>query len=249
LGGGRVKRGLVQAALRLFAVQGCWNYDRMVGVGLGYAEEPLLRDLPGGPEGERYNAAMRRAAGYFNAHPYLVGLAAGAIARAEHDGVEGKKVERLRTALLGPLGSVGDRLVWAGTLPAASSAGLIVSAVGPVGAGAVVLLALHNVVHLVMRFWGLATGWRLGTGVAQALTVPTLVGALRVAGPVAAIVLGIAIPVTAAWVFDALDPAGDIAVAAMFVVTVVVGRWLVPTMRGVRLGLLAVLAVMLGSWL
>ena len=244
-----MKRGLARAALRLFAVQGSWNYDRMVGIGLGYAEEPLLRDLPGGPGGERYRAAMRRAAGYFNAHPYLVGLAAGAIAKAEHEGVEGERVERLRTALLGPLGSVGDRLVWAGTLPVASSAGLIFSALGPVGAGAIVLLALHNVVHLVMRFWGLATGWRLGTGIARALTVPVLVGALRVVGPLAAIVLGVAIPITAAWVLGSLDPSGDIAVGAMFVVTVVVGRWLVPTLRGVRLGLLAVLAVVLASWL
>ena len=32
----------LRALLRLFAVQGTWNYERMLGVGMGYAAEPLL---------------------------------------------------------------------------------------------------------------------------------------------------------------------------------------------------------------
>ena len=34
-----------RAWLRLLAVQGTWNYERMLGVGMGYAAEPLLEDL------------------------------------------------------------------------------------------------------------------------------------------------------------------------------------------------------------
>ena len=30
------------AWLRLLAVQGTWNYERMLGVGMGYAADPLL---------------------------------------------------------------------------------------------------------------------------------------------------------------------------------------------------------------
>jgi len=126
----------VRSALRLLTVQAAFNYERMIGVGLGYASEPLLRALPGGREGQHYHEALGRAAGYFNAHPYLVGLAAGATARAEHEGVPGPQVERLRTALVGPLGAVGDRLVWAGTLPAASAVGLALSAHTRAGVGA-----------------------------------------------------------------------------------------------------------------
>ena len=72
--------GLVRSLLRLFTVQGSWNYERMQGVGIGVAEEPLLRDLRAevGDDGVAYRAAVARGAHFFNAHPYLCGLAVGA---------------------------------------------------------------------------------------------------------------------------------------------------------------------------
>ena len=48
---------------------------------------------------------------------YLASVAVGALARAELSGVNPAHIERFRTALCGPLGSVGDRLVWAGSTP------------------------------------------------------------------------------------------------------------------------------------
>src|SRR5260370_208111 len=103
------------------AVRGWWEYERMRGVGLGVAEEALLRDLKGGEDDSAYRAALARGAYFFNAHPYLCGLAVGAAARAEHDGVPPDQIERLRTALCGPLGSLGDRLVRPGGLPLMSA--------------------------------------------------------------------------------------------------------------------------------
>ena len=87
---------LARALLRLFAVQGSYNYERMLGVGVGVAEEPLLRDLGDA----KYQPAVARGAHFFNAHPYLVGLAVGAAARAEHDGASPDQVERLRFVYL-----------------------------------------------------------------------------------------------------------------------------------------------------
>ena len=66
----RLKPRLGAALLRLFTVQGSWNYDRMIGVGVGIAEEPLLRDLRSGPDnGAAYHAAVARGAHFFNSHP------------------------------------------------------------------------------------------------------------------------------------------------------------------------------------
>ena len=79
-----MKRGMILSWLRLFAVQSSWSYERMGAIGTARAMEPLLRDLPGGREGARYQEAMRRSVGFFNSHPYLIGVAAGAVARAEH---------------------------------------------------------------------------------------------------------------------------------------------------------------------
>jgi len=240
-------KAFVQAGLRLLTVQACWNYERMIGVGLAYTSEPLLRSLPGGPGGKRYHDAMRRATRYFNAHPYLAGLAAGALARAEHDEIPGEQTDRLRTALLGPLGAIGDRLVWAGTLPAASAVGLALSADTPAGIGAAALLALYNVPHLALRIWGLRAGWRYGTRLGRALSTPVLTAALKVVGPIAACAIGVALPVVAHRLAGELDFAGWTATALAAILGVVVTRWVAPRLGAVRLGLLAALAVIVGT--
>ena len=100
-----------QVYFRLFAVQGSWNYEIMSGTGIGFCVEPVLRLLPGGAHGEAYRAALARQSQYFNCHPYLAGVAVGALARAELDREAPPKIERFRTALCGPLGSIGDRLI------------------------------------------------------------------------------------------------------------------------------------------
>ena len=68
--------GTGRAFLRLLSVQGSWNYERMQGIGMGYAAEPLLRDLRVAEPG-RYPEAVVRSAEFFNANPYLAGLALG----------------------------------------------------------------------------------------------------------------------------------------------------------------------------
>ena len=145
--------------LRLLAIQGAWNYETLLGNGIGFCVEPALRLLPGGVHTPRFKEAMARQSKYFNAHPYLAAVAVGALARAELDDAPAAKIERFRTALAGPLGSVGDRLVWAGWLPFCSLVALTVFGLGG-GAGAVLatFLGLYNAGHLVLRAWGLRTG-------------------------------------------------------------------------------------------
>jgi len=125
-----VIRLLGAALLRSFSIQGSWSLDRLQGIGFAVSIEPLLRLLPGGRNGIRYRAALGRATGYFNAHPFLAGLAVGAVARADRDDLPQPQVDRLRAALKGPLGALGDRLVWAGVLPLASAAGILGVAAG-----------------------------------------------------------------------------------------------------------------------
>ena len=122
----------IKAAMyfRLLALQGSWNYETLLGTGVGFVMEPALRLLPGGLDGQAYRAALARESRYFNAHPYLAGVAVGALTRAELGGVDPVRIERFRTALAGPLGSVGDRLVWASWLPFCS-----LVAIGVYGAG------------------------------------------------------------------------------------------------------------------
>ncbi len=188
---------LGRSLLRLFTVQGSWNYERMQGIGVGVAEEPLLRDLQEAGDGVAYRAAVARGAHFFNAHPYFCGLAVGAAARAEHEGVPPEQVERLRTALCGPLGSLGDRLVWAGWLPFTSGLAVVGVALG-FGMSAVLgFLLVYNVGHVALRWWALQAGWTYGARVAVALHQPLLQRATAWSGPAMALAVGAALPLAA----------------------------------------------------
>ncbi len=88
--GGAYVNGGWRAQLRLLAVQGTWNYERMLGVGMGYAAEPLLEDLKT-VDPVRHSEAVVRSTEFFNCHPYLAGLALGATARAEYEAVPGRR--------------------------------------------------------------------------------------------------------------------------------------------------------------
>ncbi len=183
---------------RLFAIQGAWNYETMNGNGIAFCTEPALRLLPGGIDGEEYRAALGRHAKYFNAHPYFAGVAVGALARAELDGVPAPMIERFRTALGGPLGSVGDRLVWASWLPLCS-----LIALGAFGLGArpllviAIFLVTYNIGHLAVRAWGLRVGFKRGLRVADALAHPVLRRGPQVVGTLAALIAGVSIPLAA----------------------------------------------------
>jgi mannose PTS system EIID component len=181
--------------MRLLAVQGSWNYETLNGTGIGFAMEPALRYLPGGIDGPAYRAALARESRYFNTHPYLAGVAVGALVRAELDGVDPVRIERFRTALAGPLGSVGDRLVWASWLPFCSLIALCVYGAGGSPLGVVgTFLLLYNVGHLSLRAWGLQIGLSRGLNVASALGNPVLRKGPWYIGSAAAVVAGLALP-------------------------------------------------------
>lgn len=197
--GGKIPFGIwLRMYLRLFAVQGAWNYETMLGNGIAFCTEPALRLLPGGMKGTAYAEAITRQARYFNAHPYFAGVAVGALARAELDRVSPELIERFRTALGGPLGSVGDRLVWASWLPLCS---LIALAAFGFGASPLavtgIFLVTYNIGHLGLRAWGLRVGFDKGLRVADALAHPMLRRGPQYVGSAAALLAGVAIPLAA----------------------------------------------------
>ena len=181
--------------LRLLAIQASWNYEILLGNGIAFCTEPALRLLPGGRGGEAYREALARQSQYFNAHPYLAAVAVGALVRAELDRAPAAQIERFRTALCGPLGSVGDRLMWAAWLPFCSLAALLAFGLdaGPWVVVATFLLS-YNAGHVALRAWGLHVGLAHGLRVAQALGTPVLRNGPRWIGQAGALVGGAALP-------------------------------------------------------
>jgi PTS system mannose-specific IID component len=240
-----VRFPLARALLRLFSVQGSYNYERMLGVGVGVAEEPLLRDLADG----RYGPAVARGAHFFNAHPYLIGLAVGAAARAEHEGATPDQVERLREALCGPLGSLGDRLVWAGWLPFLSGLTLAAVALGAGWVAVAAFLLVYNVGHVALRWWALRAGWTHGTRVGLALHNPVLQKAAALLGPAMACAVGAALPLSAEYLAAPFEAWARVVLAVTASLAFLALRWRAGRLTGLQLGLGLAAAALAVGWL
>ncbi len=240
-----------QALVRLLGVQAAWTYERMAGIGVGHAAAPLLRSLYRDRPPEERRAAVARSAEYFNSHPYLAGVAVGAVVRAERDGVPGPAISRLRTALSGPLGAMGDQLVWTGEVPALIGLALA-TAPWLNWWVVVVLLVVHNVWRIRLTLWGLDLGLAEGLGVGAALQRSWLPRAARDAQRLGAFAVGLGVPVAAAWMMDGTPRRGVALVLGAALVGIAL--MLVPATRtrvtGIRFGLLLVAAALLtiGGW-
>lgn len=234
--------------LRLLAVQASWNYETLLGNGIGFCVEPALRHLPGGVGGAAYRDALARQSQYFNAHPYFTAVAVGALARAELDGVAPARIERFRTALCGPLGAVGDRLVWAAFLPLCSFTALFAFAIGATPLAVVLIfLGLYNAGHLALRWWGLRIGWRDGLQVARSLGHPLFQRAPAWIARASSVVAGVALPLA----LQRVAGTGRISVAAVLV-AMIAGGLLLARLHGrvegwkVAVGVLAGVAAWAG---
>ena len=234
----------LQALLRLFAVQGTWNYERMLGVGMGYAAEPLLEDLKA-VDPVRHGEAVVRSAEFFNCHPNLAGLALGATTRAEYEGVPGPQIVRLRTALCSPLGSMGDQLFWAGLVPSLIGFTLVAVVLGA-GTWAILLFLLaYNAVRVWTAYWSLQTGMASGMKVGSAIGSSWLPRALEWAGPTAGFALGLALPVVALWYLRGFGWSAAIGAAGVGVAGVALTRWFGPGLTSVRFALMAMILLLL----
>lgn len=167
---------IVSAFLRSFLIQGSWNYHTMLASGFAYSMLPGLRKLYGS-DADALNASVERHLEHFNAHPYLAGVALGAALKLEAEGADPETVRRFKLAVRGPLGSLGDALVWAAWLPAVSVLALALYWMGLPGWWAAVLfVVLYNIGHVGLRIWGFRIGLSEGRMVGRRLERANLTG-------------------------------------------------------------------------
>lgn len=175
--------------LRSFLIQGSWNYRTMIGSGMAFALLPALRRLY---DEEALRGALARHLEHFNAHPYLAALALGAMLRLETEGADPETVRRLKLAMRGPLGSLGDALVWATVLPGMALGALSLLWLGaPAWIAVLAFLLAFNTVHVGLRIWAFRAGMDAGRDVGRLLSRADLSGWTRRLEPVVAALLGL----------------------------------------------------------
>jgi PTS system mannose-specific IID component len=123
-----------------------------------------------GEDPEKLDEALNRHSEHFNAHPYLAMLALGATCRMEHNHRDPEEIRRFKLAVRGPLGGLGDSLVWVGWRPATVLAALCLALCGASPATTVIFfLVVYNLGHLLLRIGGFALGLERGSQMGDSL--------------------------------------------------------------------------------
>lgn len=242
--GVRVRLGVF---LRSFLVQGSWNYRSLIGPGFAYALLPALRrlyrDRP-----EDFRSAVVRHEELFNCHPYLSGLALGAVARMEEEGDSPQVISRFKIAIRGSLGTLGDRLIWAGWRPVCALATLTLLLLGaPWWIAVGFFLVAYNAGHLALRVWGFRLGYRYGKAVAERLRRAPLRETQHFLATTGALLVGAATPLvlTGSLTEYTLSPPWVVGAAVAAVLGLRVGS-MVRNSAGLALAGLAVLGLIAG---
>ena len=189
------KRARAAMFIRSFAIQGSWNYRTLIGNGFAFVLLPALREVYSERPAELRDAVARHA-DVFNSHPYLAGIAAGAVARLEAEATDPHVIQRFKTAMRGSLGTLGDGLVWAGWRPVCAMVALLLVFAGlPWWLCAIAFLGLYNAGHIALRVWGFAVGYGAGLAVGERLRRSRLLAAQNLLAGAGAFLLGVLLPV------------------------------------------------------
>ncbi len=148
--------------LRLLLLQASWNFERLQGLGFFYALLPGLRKLY---PAEQLASVSRRYVGYFNTHPYLAPLVAGAVLKLEEQRLGGQaeelEINEFKEMVAAPYAAIGDALFWGGLRPLVAGIALLLAVKGLLWAP-LILLLLFNLVPLWFRVVFFQRGYREG---------------------------------------------------------------------------------------
>jgi PTS system mannose-specific IID component len=150
---------LLKVFMRSFLLQASWSYDRMQSLGFAYAIQPVLQRLY--PDQEEYRSRLDLHMEYFNTQPYLAAFILGATARMEQERASGRgrdaDIPGLKSALMAPLGALGDSFFWGALTPLAAVIAVAVLMTGSWWAP-LLFLVLYNTWHVGLRagvfVWG-----------------------------------------------------------------------------------------------
>ncbi len=90
-----------------WALQWCWNYERMQAAGYAYSMVPVINELYDNNEERCRN--LERHMVFYNTNPWTSALIFGADLALEED-YQGEVGDSLKVALMGPLAGIGDTI-------------------------------------------------------------------------------------------------------------------------------------------
>jgi len=162
-------------------INGSMQAIKRQGMGFLYSIVPLLDRYYKDDEEGRKEAFVRNVQ-YMNTNActgcFLVGLTAALEKeKAEKHTVTGEVITNIKTALMGPLASIGDSLFQVTLRVIAAGIGITFAEQGSI-LGALIFLLIYGGTWMVVRYPLIKTGYTLGTGYLNRLFEEGLVGSI-----------------------------------------------------------------------
>lgn len=164
------KKDLNQTIWRSLLLQASFNYERMQGGGWTYTLAPSLRKIH--KNDKDLSAALLDHMQFFNTHPFLVNIIIGVILAMEENKESRDTIRGIKVAMMGPLGGIGDALIWLTLLPITAGIGAALALNGNV-LGPILFLIVFNIVHFGLRFFLTYYGYNTGTKAISSLKEST----------------------------------------------------------------------------
>jgi len=193
-------RDLIAVFLRSFFIQAVWNFKSLTAIGWCFALIPIGKRLF--PSREQYRAFLERHLSFFNAHPYFTSYALGIAAHLEEneiqkDSHDPEKIDKIKNALIGPLGLIGDQLFWATIRPAAILIGfsglVIMESMFYKLLFIPLMLFMYNIPHIYIRWQGVFKGYRHGPNIIRQINIGQFSRLMAIYGGLGSLALGLAI--------------------------------------------------------
>lgn len=160
------KGDLMKVFWRSFTLEASWNYERMQHMGYAFSMAPIIKKLYKTKEG--ISGALKRHLEFFNVTPYMSTLLLGISTAMEEqnskdENFDDTSINSVKAALMGPLSGIGDSLFWGTLRVIAAGIGASLAIKGSI-LGPILFLLVYDVPHILVRYFGMMGGYKLGTG-------------------------------------------------------------------------------------
>ncbi len=148
-------------------LQASFNYERMQAAGWLWSILPGLEKIH--TNKEDLSASMSHNLEFFNTHTYTVTFVMGIVLSLEQQKAEIGTIRAVRVAAMGPLGGIGDALIWFTLYPIA--AGICANmAINGNPFGSLLYFIVVFGAQMALRYWLFNMSYSLGTSAISVLT-------------------------------------------------------------------------------
>lgn len=160
------KKDLMRVFWRSFTMEWSWNYERQMNLGYCYSMIPIIDKLYDNKE-ERI-AAYQRHLEFYNVTPWVSTFPLGiSVAMEEKNAnkeeIDPASINGVKVAMMGPLSGLGDSFFWGTLRIIAMGIGTSLALQGNI-LGPILFLLIFNIPALLVRYYGLFAGYKLGVG-------------------------------------------------------------------------------------